>query len=77
MEHEGFSMVYALQNFRHYLFGHPFEFFIDHLELKYLVNELVIEGWIFHWLLLFQEFEFDMVMNLVKHNIKSDHVSQV
>jgi hypothetical protein len=44
MEREGLAMVYALQKFRHYLFGKIFKMFTDHLALKYLVNKLVLGG---------------------------------
>jgi hypothetical protein len=37
-------MVYALQNFRHYLLGKHFKMFIDHSSLKYLVNKLMLGG---------------------------------
>jgi hypothetical protein len=43
-EREGFSMIYALQKFRHYLLGSHFKFFTDHSALKYLVNKPVLEG---------------------------------
>jgi hypothetical protein len=36
-------MVYALQNFKHYLLGKHFKMFTDHLALKYLVNKPEIE----------------------------------
>eukprot|EP00253_Pinus_taeda_P014337 PITA_14337 len=39
IEHEGLVMVYALQNFRHYLIGKPFKMYTNHSALKYLVNK--------------------------------------
>ena len=41
-EREGLVMVYALQNFRHYLLGSHFKMFTNHLSLKYLVNKHVL-----------------------------------
>jgi hypothetical protein len=38
-EREGLAMVYALQNFRHYLLGSHFKMYTDHSTLKYLVNK--------------------------------------
>lgn len=52
-EREGITMVYAFQNYRHYLLGAHFEMCIDHYALKYLVNKLVLGGRIFRWVLLF------------------------
>jgi hypothetical protein len=43
-EREGLAMVYALQKFRHYLLGKHFKMFIDHSDLKYLINKPVLGG---------------------------------
>ena len=43
-KHEGFSMVYVLQKFRHYLLGGPFKMYTDHSDLKYLVNKPILGG---------------------------------
>jgi hypothetical protein len=52
-EREGFSMVYALQKFRHYLLGKHFKMFTDHSALRYLVNKPLLGGRICRWILLF------------------------
>ena len=52
-EREGLAMVYALQKFWHYLLGGHFKMFTDHSALQYLVNNQVLGGKIFRWLLLF------------------------
>jgi hypothetical protein len=62
MEREGLAMVYALQKFRHYLLGKHFKMFMDHLALKYLVNKPVLGGIICRWVLLFQEFDFEVIV---------------
>jgi hypothetical protein len=62
-------MVYALQKFRHYLFGKHFKMFTYHLDLEYLVNKLVLGGRICRWLLLFQEFDFEVLVKLDKLNV--------
>jgi hypothetical protein len=61
-EREGLAMVYALQNFRHYLLGKHFKMLTDHSSLKYLVNKPVLGGRICRWLLLFQEFDFEVIV---------------
>ena len=43
-EREVLAMVYALQNFRHYLLGCHFKMFTDHFSLQYLVNNPVLGG---------------------------------
>jgi hypothetical protein len=76
-EREGLEMVYALQKFRHYLLGNHFNFFTDHSSLKYLVNKLVLEGQICRWLLLFQEFSFEVIVKPGKLNVGPDHLSRL
>jgi hypothetical protein len=55
-------MVYALQKFRHYLLGSHFKMYTYHSALKYLVNKLVLGGRICRWILLFQEYDFEVVV---------------
>jgi hypothetical protein len=61
-ERERLAMVYALQKFRHYLLGSHFKMYVDHSVLRYLVNNIVLEGKICRWLLLFQEYDFEVIM---------------
>jgi hypothetical protein len=68
-------VIYALQNFRHYLLGSHFKFFTDHSALKYLVNKPVLEGRICQWFLLFQEFSFEVIINHGRCNVAPDHLS--
>jgi hypothetical protein len=70
-------MVYALQKFRDYLLGEHLKIFTDHSSLKYLVNKLVLGGRICRWLLLFQEFYFQVIVKLGKLNVGPDHLSRV
>jgi hypothetical protein len=70
-------MVYALQKFGHYLLGKHFNMFTDHSALKYLVNKPVLGGIICRWLLLFQEFDNEVIVKLGKLNAGPDHLSRV
>jgi hypothetical protein len=45
--------------------------------LKYLVNKLVLGGGICIWLLLFQEFDFEVIFKLGNLNIGPDHLSGI
>jgi hypothetical protein len=74
---EGLAMVYALQKYRHYLLVKHFKMFIDHSALKYLVNKPVLGGRICGWLLLFQEFDFEVIVKPGKLNVGPDHLSRV
>ena len=70
-------MVYALQKFKHYLLGGHFKMFTDHSVLKYLVNNPVLGAKICRWLLLFQEFDFEVIVKLGRLNVGPDHLSRI
>ena len=70
-------MVYALQKFRHYLLGVHFKMFTDHSALKYLINKLVLGGKISRWLLLFQEYNFEIIVKPGRLNARPDHLSRL
>ena len=74
---EGLAMVYALQKFRHYLLGAPLKMFTDHSALKYLVNKPVLGGRICRWLLLFQEYDFEIIVKPGRLNAGPDHLSWI
>ena len=50
---------------------------MDHLTLKYLVNKIVLEGRIYHWLLLFHEFSFEVIVKPRWTNFGPNHLSQL
>jgi len=77
IEREGLAMVYALQKFRHYLLGAPFKMFTNHSTLKYLVNKPVLGGRIYRWLLLFQEYDFEIIVKPGRLNAEPDHLSRI
>ena len=78
IKREGLAMVYVLQKFRHYLLGGNFKMFTDHSALKYnLVNKPVLEGKICRWLLIFQEFDFEIIVKLGCLNAGPNHLSQI
>jgi hypothetical protein len=76
-EREGLAMVYALQKYKHYLLGKHFKMFTDHSSLRYLVNKPVLGGRICRWLLLFQEFDFEVVVKPGRLNAGPDHLSRI
>ena len=51
--------------------------YIDHPVLKYLVNKPVLGGEIYWWLLLFQEFEFEVIIKPSWLNVGPDHLSRI
>ena len=51
--------------------------FNDLSDLKYLVNKPVLGGKIFRWLLLFQEYEFEIIVKPERLNARPDHLSRI
>ena len=51
--------------------------FTDHSALQYLVNKPVLGGRIYRWFLLFQEFDFEIVVKPGRLNADPDHLSCV
>ena len=51
--------------------------FTDCSSLKYLVNKPVLGGKICHWLLLFQKFDFEIIVQLGHLNVGPDHLSRI
>jgi hypothetical protein len=51
--------------------------FTDHSALKYLVNKPVLGGRICRWILLFQEYDFEIVVNPGRMNKGPDHLSRL
>jgi len=74
-EHEGLAMVYVLQKYQNYLLGGHFKMYTDLFVLKYLVNKLVLGGHICRWLLLFQEYDFEVMVKPRCLNVAPDHLS--
>jgi hypothetical protein len=70
-------MVYALHKIMHYLLGSHFKMYTNHFSLKYLVNKPVLGGRICRWLLLFQEYDFEVIVKPGKLNARHDHLSHI
>jgi hypothetical protein len=51
--------------------------FTDHSALKYLVNKPVFGGRICRWLMLFQEYDFEILVKLGRMNKGPDHLSRM
>ena len=53
-------MIYNVMKFHHYLLGRKFSFHMDHSALLYLVSKALLTGKLARWMLLLQEFEFEI-----------------
>jgi hypothetical protein len=76
-EREGLAMVYALQKFYHYMLGGHFKMFKNHSTLKYLVNKPLLGGRICICLLLFQEYNFEIIVKPRRMKKGPDHLSRL
>jgi hypothetical protein len=76
-EREGLAMVYVLYKFFHYLLGGHFKMFTDHSALKYLVNKPVFGGRICIWIMLFYEYDFEIVVKPRIMNKGPNHLSRL
>lgn len=70
-------MMYALQKYCHYLLRGHFKIYIDQYFLKYLVKKLVLGEHICIWLLLFEEYDFEVIVKLGHLNVGPDHLSWI
>ena len=68
-EQEALGMIYSVNNFWHYLLGWKFSYQVDHVAMLYLVTKQSLMGKLAWWMLLLQEFKFD-----VHHRPRSQHV---
>ena len=59
-EREALGMVYSINKFQHYLLGRKFTFHVDNSALLYLANKQALTGRLAHWMLLLQEFDFQI-----------------
>jgi hypothetical protein len=57
--------------------GSHFKMYTNHYSLKYLVNKTILGGRICKWLLLFQEYEFEVIVKPRKLNAGHDHLSHI
>lgn len=76
-EREGLAIVYALQKFRNYLLGAYFKMYINHSTLKYLLNKPILGGKNCLCLLLFQEYNFGVVLKPERLNVRPNHFSRL
>ena len=74
-EREALGLVYSYKKFCHYLLGYKTIFHTDHNALKYLVNQADLSGRIARWVLLLQEFDFEVQVKPEKAHINADYNS--
>jgi len=77
IEREALAMVYSLHKFFHYLLANHFIFYVDHEVLIHLVNRTIVSGRIARWMLLLQEYDFEIVHKPGRQHVVADHLSRI
>ena len=68
-------MIYSITKFQHYLLDRKFTFHVDHSALLYLVHKQTLTGCLARWMLLLQEFDFDIQHRLGVQHAVVDYLS--
>nr|GEX40338.1 reverse transcriptase domain-containing protein [Tanacetum cinerariifolium] len=74
---EMLAVVYALEKFRSYLIMNKCIVHTDHSALKYLFAKKDAKARLLRWVLLLQEFDFDVLDTKGAENLAADHLSRL
>lgn len=75
-ELEGLGVVWAVKDFRAYLYGHQCTVYTDHIALKSLLNTPQPSGKLARWGMALQELDLTIVHRSGKHNSNADALSR-
>lgn len=76
-EKELLAVVYAFEKFRPYLPGSKIIVYTDHAALKYLLSKKEVKPRLIRWLLLLQEFDWEVRDKKGAENKVADHLSRI
>ncbi|XP_059634751.1 uncharacterized protein LOC132277053, partial [Cornus florida] len=76
-EKELLAVVYALDKFRSYLLGSKVIVFSDHAALRHLLMKKETKPRLIRWILLLQEFDFEIKDKKGSDNVVADHLSRL
>jgi len=76
-EKELLAVIFALEKFRSYLIGSKVSVFTDHAALKYLLTKGDSKPRLLRWILLLQEFNFEIRDKKGVENVVADHLSRM
>ncbi|GJY83962.1 reverse transcriptase domain-containing protein [Tanacetum coccineum] len=76
-EKEMLAVVYAFEKFRSYLIMNKSIVYTDHSALKYLFSKKDAKARLLRWVLLLQEFDFNVIDTKGAENLTADHLSRI
>ncbi|GKB73870.1 reverse transcriptase domain-containing protein, partial [Tanacetum coccineum] len=76
-EKEMLAVVYAFEKFRSYLIMNKSVVYTDHSALKYLFNKKDAKARLLRWVLLLQEFDFNVIDTKGAENYAAGHLSRL
>ncbi|GKF85602.1 reverse transcriptase domain-containing protein, partial [Tanacetum coccineum] len=77
IEKEMLAVVYAFEKFGSYLILNKSVVYTDHSALKYLFAKKDSKARLLRWVLLFQEFDFNVIDTKGAKNLAADHISRL
>lgn len=75
IEKELLAIVWALKEFRHYLYGRKFKLYTDHQPLTYSLTNA--NNKIIRWRLALEEFDYEIIYKPGKQNVVADALSRI
>nr|GFA40522.1 hypothetical protein [Tanacetum cinerariifolium] len=76
-EKKNLAVVYAFEKFRSYLIMNKSIVYTDHSALKYLFAKKDFKARLLRWVLLLQEFTFEVIDTKRAENLAADHLSRL
>ena len=77
IEKEFLTIVYAFEKFRAYLMGQKVIVYSDHAALKYLLSKKDTKPRLLRWILILQEFNWEIRDKKGSENLIADHLSRL
>ena len=75
-EREYLAMVFSVKKFRHYFRCNLVIFFVDHMAIKYLINQPELSGRLARWILLLEEFDYTVEYKPCCMHLQADYLSR-
>lgn len=75
IEKELLAIVWAIKEFRHYLYGRKFKLYTDHQPLTYSLTNA--NNKIIRWRLALEEFDYEIIYKPGKQNVVADALSRI